>query len=126
MFGFIVLESQNVIDQRKTGEAIIALCKSVGQEAPESEWRKFEADPKAWLHAAGYIYDGADAGPNGEIPAGLKIVPVYDTADTMYVRVPFKAFVENPPATIPDEQSYGPLAGRFPVLLARYFMRKCR
>lgn len=126
MFGFIVLKGQNLIDQRKTGEAIIELCKSVGQDTPMSEWKKFEADPKAWLHEVGYRYDGDDAGPDGEIPAGLKIVPVYDTADTMHIRVPYKAFVENPPKDLPDEQTYGPKAGRFPILLARYFARKCR
>lgn len=126
MVGFFNLFSDRPADQKIVGNAIIRLCKSVNQATPNSEWMAFKADPKAWLHKAGYRYDGPGAGPNGEIPASVNIVPVYDTADTMHVRVPWKGLMENPP-TIKAESSYGPAGpDRFPVLLARYFMRHCR
>ena len=126
MVGFFNLKSAALRDQIATGNAIIKLCKSVNQDTPTSEWKKFKDDPRGWLHTVGYRYDGPDAGPNGEIPPSINIVPVYDTADTMHVRVPFAGFVENPP-DIHDEQSYGANGpNRFPTLLARYFMRQCR
>ena len=128
MAGFIRLKNGSLADQKKTGDAIIRLSKSVSSVAPGSEWAKFNADPKAWLHEVGYRYEGPDAGPDGRIPASVNIVPVYDTADTMYVRVPWKGNVDPAPTGIPlQEPSYGTSeASRFPVLLARYFMRKCR
>lgn len=127
MTGNIVLKSGTLVEQKATGNAIIELCKSVSIASPDSEWAKFTADPKAWLHANGYVYVGDDATPDGKIPASLKIVPVYDTETTMHVRVPWKGLVENPPAIPRQEPEYGAVAeDRFPVLLARYFMRKCR
>lgn len=126
MVADIRLKTASLVDQKKTGEAIIRLSKSVSQITQGSEWAKFKANPKAWLHAVGYVYDGPGAGPNGEIPASINIVPVYDSEDTMHVRVPWKGAVENPPPVL-DEPTYGaPGPNRFPVLLARYFMRKCR
>ncbi|HEY6918146.1 MAG TPA: hypothetical protein VI412_02740, partial [Tabrizicola sp.] len=71
-------------------------------------------------------YDGADAGPDGRIPDHIQIIPVYDTPNRMHVRVPWAGDLVNPPQ-IPDEPAYGhPNSVRFKVLLARYFMRKCR
>lgn len=126
MVGFFNLKSASLVDQRKTGAAIIGLCRSVAQNTPDSEWVKFNANPKAWLHGAGYRYDGPGAGPNGEIPDSITIVPVYDTADKMHVRIPWRGLMDAPPV-IRDEPTYGaPGPNRFPVLLARYFMRHCR
>ena len=126
MDGFFKLKSSNLIDQRKTGEAIMRLMRSVGQDVAGSEWKAFKTDPKAWLLKAGYVYDGPGAGPNGEIPATMTIVPVYDTENTMHVRIPWKGALD-PLPVIQDEPTYGTAGpNRFPVLLARYFMRKCR
>lgn len=127
MTGNIVLKDATVASQKKTGEAIMRLCKTVSDPSPGSEWAAFSADPKAWLHANGYVYLGEDALPDGRIPASVKIVPVYDTETIMHVRVPWKGLIENPPAIPRQEPEYGSVpADRFPVLLARYFMRKCR
>ena len=126
MDGFFVLKSASLVDQRKTGEAIVRLMRSVGDDSAGSEWKSFKDDPKAWLHKAGYRYDGPGAGPNGEAPAAVTLVPVCDTATTMHVRIPWKGVLDTPPV-IQDEPTYGaPGPTRFPVLLARYFMRKCR
>jgi hypothetical protein len=126
MVGFFRLKSGALVDQRDTGEAIMRLMRAVGDESPGSDWAAFKADPKAWLFKAGYRYDGAGAGPNGEVPADIKLVPVYDTEDTMHVRIPWKGVLDVPHEVL-DEPTYGaPGPNRFPVLLARYFMRKCR
>ena len=125
MVGFFHLKSASLADQKKTGEAIMRVSRTVSQTTPESEWKKFTDDPRAWLHKAGYRYDGSDAGPDGKIPASVNIVPVYDTADTMHVRIPWKGLLDNPPE-IHDEPTYGAQGPNFPVLLARYFMRHCR
>ena len=73
-----------------------------------------------------YRYDGPGAGPDGEIPDSVEIVPVYDTPNRMHVRVPWSGLLKTPPQ-VEDEPSYGgPQNVRFKVLLARYFMRHCR
>lgn len=113
--------------KKKTGLKIIALVKSVGAMPESADLKAFKENPRAWLHAAGYMYDGPGAGLNGEIPATVKIVPVFDTADTMHVRVPFKDALLINPADIPVSETYpSGLEDRFPVFLARYFMRQCR
>lgn len=128
MVGNIVLKSATIIDQKRTGNAIIALSKSVSDMSPGSEWMKFKADPKAWLHSVGYVYKGPGETPDGKIPASVKLVPVYDTENTMHVRIPWKGNVDPVPLDLPfQEDDYGDVArDRFPILLARYFMRKCR
>ena len=126
MVGNIILKSTSIADQAATGRLIIELSKSVSDTSEGSEWMKFKADPKVWLYAAGYKYVGADAGPDERIPASVKIVPVYDTEDTMHIRVPWKGNVEPAPINIPNEDYGGSEVSRFPVLLARYFARKCR
>jgi hypothetical protein len=126
MVGFIKLESDALTDQADTGEAIIRVSKSVFKDSPTSEWKKFNDDTRGWLHANGYRYEGPGAGPNGEIPNHIEIVPVYDTANRMHVRVPWAGDLKSPPP-VADEPSYGNSQSvRFKVLLARYFMRKCR
>ena len=125
MSGFFVLKSAALPDQVATGRAIMKVSQSVFTTSPGSEWQKFNADTRGWLHRNGYIYTGPDAGPNGEIPPTIDIVPVYDTPTKMHVRVPWAGDLENPPL-VQDEASYGMGPNRFPVLLARYFMRKCR
>ena len=69
MVGFFHLKSASLVEQKKTGEAIMRVSRTVSQNTPESERKKFKDDPRAWLHKAGYRYDGPDAGPDGEIPA---------------------------------------------------------
>lgn len=126
MVGFFSLKSASLSEQVKTGEAIMKLSESVFDNDPRSEWLAFDADPKRWLHRAGYRYDGPGAGPNGEIPDSVTIVPVYDSPTVMHVRIPWKELLVNPPQ-VEDEPTYGqPGPNRFPVLLARYFMRHCR
>jgi len=126
MVGFFNLKSSNLEDQRETGAAIMRLSRSVFQDGEGSEWAKFNADPRKWLFYAGYRYDGPGAGAQGQIPDTVTIVPVYDSPNIMHVRIPYKGLLENPPA-VQDEPTYGGTpANRFPVLLARYFMRHCR
>ena len=126
MVGFFNLKSRSLVEQRKTGEAIKRLMRSVGDDSAASEWAAFKADPKGWLHKVGYRFDGAGAGPNGEVPANVTLIPVCDSADTMHVRIPWKGVLDTT-QVIQDEPSYGaPGPNRIPVLLARYFMRKCR
>jgi hypothetical protein len=119
MVGFFNLKSGSLVDQRKTGDAIMRLMRR----------KAFKDDPKAWLYKAGYRYEGPGAGPNGEVPATKTLIPVYDTETTMHVRVPWKGVLDIPEVTqnARNEPSYGATPQvRFPVLLARYFMRQCR
>jgi hypothetical protein len=126
MAGFFNLKNNSLADQKKTGEAIIKVSESVFDNSTDSEWRKFNADTRGWLHKKGYRYEGPGAGPNGEIPATIEIVPVYDTPNRMHVRVPWAGDLK-PTPVVEDELTYGDTDEvRFKVLLARYFMRKCR
>jgi hypothetical protein len=126
MAGFYKLKSNAVADQAQTGEAIIRVSKSAFKNTPTSEWKKFNDNTRKWLHDNGYRFDGPGAGPNGEIPDSIQIVPVYDTANRMHVKVPWAGDLAETPE-FPDEDTYGNSKSvRFKVLLARYFMRKCR
>jgi hypothetical protein len=126
MVGFFNLKSNAVADHVKTGEAIIKVSKSAFKNTPGSEWKKFNDDTRGWLHANGYRYDGPNAGPNGEIPDSVQIVPVYDTPNRMHVKVPWAGDLTPTPIVV-DELPYPPSDKlRFKVVLARYFMRKCR
>jgi hypothetical protein len=128
MVGFFNLKSSSLADQEKTGEAIIKVSKSAFRDTPTSEWKKFNDNTRQWLFDNGYRYDGPGAGPNGEIPESVQIVPVYDTPNRMHVKVPWAGDLKTPP-TFADEPTYGNANAtnlRFKVLLARYFMRKCR
>ncbi|MCU0903487.1 MAG: hypothetical protein MUE83_06385 [Tabrizicola sp.] len=126
MPGFFKLKNNAIADQADTGAAIMRVSKSAFKETPNSEWKKFNDDTHKWLHDNGYRYDGPGAGPNGEIPADLQIVPVYDTPNRMHVRVPWHGDL-TPVPDILDEDSYGSSKKvRLQVVLARYFMRKCR
>lgn len=126
MVGFFKLKSDALADQAATGEAIMRVSKSVFKDSPTSEWKKFNDDTRGWLHANGYRYDGPNAGPNGEIPDDVEIVPVYDTPNRMHVRIPWSGILKAPPV-VEDEPNYGASKDvRFKVLLARYFMRHCR
>lgn len=126
MAGFFKLKSDALADQVATGEAIMRVSKSVFKTTAGSEWKKFNDDTRGWLHANGYRYDGPGAGPDGEIPDSIEIVPVYDTPNRMHVRIPWAGDL-TPAPKIEDEPSYGNSnALRFKVVLARYFMRKCR
>ena len=126
MAGFFNLKNSSLADQKKTGEAIIKVSESVFDNSPTSEWRKFNADTRGWLHKKGYRYEGPGAGPNGEIPDSIEIVPVYDTPNRMHVRVPWVGDL-TPTPVVQDESTYGTTDDvRFKVVLPRYFMRKCR
>lgn len=120
--GFFRLKNHQLVDQKETGEAIMRVANSVFQTTPTSEWAKFDRNTREWLYQAGYRYDGPDALPDGRIPPGIDIIPVYDTPTKMHVRVPWAGDLNGAPAP-EDEPSYG---AQFPVVLARYFMRRCR
>ncbi len=128
MHGFFHLKSADPRDQKTVGDAIIRVMRTALQDTPGSEWKKLKDDPHGWLHGVGYVYKGAGASADGKAPATLNITVVCDSADTMYVRIPWKGELENIPNNIVQDAGYGtlPPAERFPVLLARYFMRKCR
>lgn len=126
--GFFKLKSNSLADQEATGKAIMKVSKSAFKDTPTSEWKKFNDNTRQWLFDNGYRYEGPDAGPNGEIPDSVQIVPVYDTPNRMHVKVPWAGEFDTP-VVIQDEPTYGPQTAtdlRRRVLLARYFMRKCR
>lgn len=120
--GFIRLKSRSVAANRRTGEAIMAVINSDGR--PGSARAAFKADPKKWLFDHGYVFTDRPGGRvvgDGRIPDDFKIKIVEDTADKMHVRIPFGGDLD--PSFAPPDDSYG---GRYPVFMARYFMRKCR
>jgi hypothetical protein len=126
MVGFFKLKSDSLADQEETGDAIIKVSRSVFKNTPNSEWKKFNDNTRKWLHDNGYRYEGPGAGPNGEIPDTIEIVPVYDTQNRMHVRIPWAGDLKKAPK-VKDEPTYGGGPSvRFKVVLARYFMRKCR
>jgi hypothetical protein len=126
MVGFFKLKSDSLADQEETGDAIIKVSRSVFKTTPNSEWKKFNDNTRKWLHDKGYRYEGPGAGPNGEIPDTIEIVPVYDTQNRMHVRIPWAGDLKKVPE-VKDEPTYGVGPSvRFKVVLARYFMRKCR
>ncbi len=136
MVGFFNLTT-NTARQIDTGKAIIRVSKSVNQNTPTSEWKKFTDNPHQWLFDHNYRYDDPTLPPgtvqSGRVPATIRLVPVYDTADTMHIRIPFSGLMDRPPV-VEDELPYGlpnivgqpPNPDKFPILLARYFMRHCR
>ena len=125
MVGFFKLKSASLADQEETGEAIIRVSKSAFRDTPNSEWKKFNDDTRKWLFDNGYRYEGPGAGPNGEIPDSVEIVPVYDTPNRMHVKVPWAGDLKT--FKVVDESTYGTTDKvRSKVVLARYFMRKCR
>jgi hypothetical protein len=125
MAGFIKLKSNSLTDQAKTGEAIQKVAKSVFKTSGDSEWKKFDEDTRGWLHDNGYVYEGPGATADGKIPEHIEIVPVYDTPNRMHVKVPWAEDIKV--HDFEDEPTYGSTdAVRSKVILARYFMRKCR
>lgn len=125
MVWFIKLKDNSVATHEAAGEAIRKVAKSAFRNTKGSEWKEFNADTRKWLHKNHYRFEGPGAGPNGEIPDNIEIVPVYDTPNRMHVRVPWAGDLKD--HTVKDEDDYGPTkAIRSRVVLARYFMRKCR
>jgi hypothetical protein len=125
MVGFFKLKSDSLADQEATGEAITRVSKSAFRNTANSEWKAFNENTRQWLFDNGYRYEGPGAGPNGEIPDSIEIVPVYDTPNRMHVKVPWAGdlTIHN----VKDEEPYGTTNKvRSKVILARYFMRKCR
>lgn len=122
--GFFKLKSDNLAAQKKAGDGIVKVSKSVFKA--NSEWAKFDKDTRKWLFDHGYIYVDAKGKTigNGKAPADLELVPVYDTPNRMHVRIPWHGdLADVKTIEVKDELPYG---GSFPALLARYFMRKCR
>lgn len=125
MVGFFKLKSQVVADHADTGEAIARVSQTAFSNDPNSEWWKFNADTRQWLYDNGYRYETADGKEIGKIPDDVEIVPVYDTPNRMHVKVPWKGDLVT--HKVADEQDYGVTDEiRSKVVLARYFMRKCR
>jgi hypothetical protein len=116
--GFFHLKSDDLVKQAETGDAIKRVSDTVFQTGANSEWAKFNRDTRKWLFDNGYRYDGT---PDGKIPKTIDIIPVYDTETKMHVRIPWSGDLANIPP--PQPESYG---GSGMVLLARYFMRRCR
>lgn len=127
MTGFFYLKSGTLSDQRVTGEKIMKLMRSVGDEGTGSEWMAFNDDPKAWLSGAGYEYRVLGAAAASPFPESLKLKPVFDTETLMHVRIPWQGCLDGfREEQIKDEQGYGQGAARLPIFMARYFMRRCR
>jgi hypothetical protein len=120
--GFVRLKSRAVAANKATGNAVMEVIATVGQ--PNSAWSLFKADPKKWLFDNGYEFFDATTGRaigGGRVPASLELVVVEDTATKMHVRLPFHGDLDA--NFVPRNDSYG---GKYPVFMARYFMRKCR
>lgn len=122
--GFIVHKSVLPAELEKTGKAIKRVAESVFKTSEGSEWKKFDADIRGWLHEHGYRYvKNATDLPTDDsrIPDDFEIVPVYDLPKRMHVRIPWAADMAQVPPPVDDKYS-----GNFEVFLAKYFMRKCR
>ena len=123
---FIKLASNNPSVALPAGRGIIALSESVFNYGPNSEWVKFVVNPHEWLYDNNYRYvdkNYAEIG-NGKIPETLELMPVYDSATRMHVRIPWKQTLRDAQATpLHDEPNY---QRQFPAILAHYFMRSCR
>ena len=123
---FIKLASNNPSVALPAGRGIIALSESVFNYGPNSEWVKFVDNPHEWLYDNNYRYvdkNYAEIG-NGKIPETLELMPVYDSATRMHVRIPWKQTLRDAQATpLHDEPNY---QRQFPAILAHYFMRSCR
>ncbi len=108
------------------GEALIRVSATAyksGTANRPSEWQAFDKDPAAWIHKQGYRLVGPGAPADGTIPPNLlRIVPVYDTANTMYVRIPFIGNIDRN-VNLPDGTEY---EDSFPAFLSTYFTRHCR
>jgi hypothetical protein len=108
------------------GKAIIEVSESVfktGTGATKTAWQVFEENPAVWLHQKGYRLIGQGAPADGSIPPNLlRIVPVYDTPNTMHVRIPWLGDIDQS-VQLPDGSEY---QGSFPAFLASYFTRRCR
>jgi hypothetical protein len=119
--GFIRLKSRAIAANKATGNAVIEVINSVGQ--PNGAFARFEANPKKWLFDNGYVFADANGRMigDGKIPADFELVIVKDTANKMHVRIPFGGDLDTD--FVPPNEAYG---GKYPVFMARYFMRKCR
>lgn len=124
--GFYKIKTNNLADQKIAGDGILAVSKSAFSTDPNSEWAKFDGDTRKWLFDHNYRFinaDGTQIG-DGKIPPDVDIVPVYDTAKKMHVRIPWRGdLAEVEHLAVVDEASYG---NSFPAFLGRYFMRRCR
>jgi hypothetical protein len=126
VMAFIKLMSNNPNVALPAGRNITAVSESVFSTAPNSEWAKFVVDPHLWLYNNGYRYvdkNYAEIG-DGKIPSSLELMPVYDSATRMHIRIPWKQTLRDAQATpLHDEPNY---QRQFPAILAHYFMRSCR
>jgi len=123
--GFFKLRSDNAADQTDAGNGIIAVSNTVFDDGPNSEWVKFNANTRKWLfdHHFRYVDGNGDLIGDGRIPSKIQVVPVYDSATVMHVRIPWKGDLAQAAAgPVQAELAYP----NFPAFLARYFMRKCR
>jgi hypothetical protein len=123
---FIKLASPNPGIALAAGQKIIALSASVFDTGPNSEWAKFVVNPHQWLYNNNYRHvdiDGIAIG-DGKIPQTLELVPVYDSATRMHIGIPWvQTLREAEVKDLKDEPDYN---GKFPAILAHYFLRKCR
>jgi hypothetical protein len=123
---FIRLSSSNLNVALAAGDGIKKVSESVFKTGPNSEWAKFVVDPHKWLfdHEYRFVDKNYAVIGNGKIPASMELVPVYDSATRMHVRVPFAQTLRDAQSTpLQDEPNY---QRQFPAILAHYFMRSCR
>jgi hypothetical protein len=83
------------------------------------ELKKFMNDPAGWLDGFVKIDDGTPKGK--KVKGNLKVIPVFDSEDVMFVKVPTADSLGNLNAPAPNE-AYANYAD----FLAKYFIRKCR
>ena len=131
--GYFKMESASAAKDLSAGEAIIAVSKSVFNYGQDSAWVPFVKDTKKWIFDQGYRYHNDDGSvsqpqgpgkPAGYAPDDLEIVVMHDSEKRMHVRVPWHAALTKAAAVpVPLTENY---SGKFPILLARYFMRSCR
>ncbi len=123
---FIKLVSSNPNVAISAGRGIMALSDSVFKTGANSEWAKFVVNPHQWLYNNNYRYvdkDHVEIG-TGKVPDSVELVPVYDSATRMHIRIPWKQTLRDAQATpLQDEPNY---QRQFPAILAHYFMRSCR
>ena len=105
------------------GEAIARVSAAVSKPNPAqadlNELQNFISDPAGWLDNYAKIDDGTPAGK--KIKGNLTIMPVFDTNDVMFVKVPVVGDLGNLSGPAPGDSYMN-----YKDFLAGYFIKKCR
>jgi hypothetical protein len=118
---FLILKSKP--KGQSLGKAVGRVSRAVNSKkpAPEDvkELKSFMSDPAGWLDGFVKIDDGTPGGK--KVKGNLTVVPVFDTDDLMFIKVPTVDSLGNLNGPAPNENY-----ANYAEFLAKYFIRKCR